>query len=270
MEHAPIRKPYAGLPSYYAATANRVTERPQLRGEERCDVAIVGAGFTGMSAALELAERGYSVIVVEGERVGWGASGRNGGQLVNGYSRQPRQIDGVRCFAGRQQLGDFLVLGEGTVYAVHPSLGRQICSVLRLSGIKEEEGGQKKNHRLIHGQWCLGLFVLNVIKIIGFRVIPLSIVDIIIALVISLVTSIIVILIMDKCKFTKKCKCKNINENDILTIKRNTDSVRTLIDLKKPTKRTTNNQKKGQGNNFYNSITLIVRVVRDFQCHQLQ
>lgn len=92
MQHTSIRAPYAGLPSYYAATANPAPDRPELLGEETCDIAVVGAGFTGMSAALELAERGYKVIVVEGERVGWGASGRNGGQLVNGYSRKLAEV----------------------------------------------------------------------------------------------------------------------------------------------------------------------------------
>jgi gamma-glutamylputrescine oxidase len=84
--------PYAGLPTYYAATANPTPRRPELLGEETCDICVVGAGFTGMSAALELAERGYKVIVVEGERVGWGASGRNGGQLLNGYSRRMLEV----------------------------------------------------------------------------------------------------------------------------------------------------------------------------------
>ena len=50
------------------------------------DVCVVGAGFTGVATALTLAERGYSVAVVEANRVGWGASGRNGGQLINGIS----------------------------------------------------------------------------------------------------------------------------------------------------------------------------------------
>jgi gamma-glutamylputrescine oxidase len=74
-------------PSYYAATANRRDARPPLQGSETADVCIVGAGFTGISAALELLERGFSVVVLEAARVGWGASGRNGGQIVNGYSR---------------------------------------------------------------------------------------------------------------------------------------------------------------------------------------
>lgn len=71
--------------SWYAATASRRTDFPILKGEERCDVAVVGAGFTGLSTALFLAERGYDVVVLEARKVGWGASGRNGGQLIDGF-----------------------------------------------------------------------------------------------------------------------------------------------------------------------------------------
>ncbi len=72
--------------SYYAATVNEVTDYPALEGSRSADVCVVGAGFTGVSTALTLAERGYSVALVEANRVGWGASGRNGGQLINGIS----------------------------------------------------------------------------------------------------------------------------------------------------------------------------------------
>ena len=72
--------------SYYAATANPHASHPQLTADIDCDVCVVGAGFTGLSAALNLAERGYDVVVLEAERVGWGASGRNGGQINTGYS----------------------------------------------------------------------------------------------------------------------------------------------------------------------------------------
>lgn len=68
-------------PSYYAASVNDATVYSSLKGEVRADICVVGAGFTGISTALTLAERGFKVVVVEENRVGWGASGRNGGQL---------------------------------------------------------------------------------------------------------------------------------------------------------------------------------------------
>ena len=72
--------------SYYAASANPAPPRPALEGAITPEVAIVGAGFTGLSAAITLAERGHDVVVLEAARVGWGASGRNGGQIVNGLN----------------------------------------------------------------------------------------------------------------------------------------------------------------------------------------
>ncbi len=80
--------------SWYAASANDKRVRPVLEGETEADVCVIGAGFTGISAALELCERGYSVAVLEAERIGFGASGRNGGQIVNGYSRDLETIAG--------------------------------------------------------------------------------------------------------------------------------------------------------------------------------
>lgn len=72
--------------SYYAATVNEITDHPALAGSVTADVCVVGGGFTGVSTALTLAERGYSVALVEANRIGWGASGRNGGQVINGIS----------------------------------------------------------------------------------------------------------------------------------------------------------------------------------------
>src|SRR5262249_3543430 len=61
-------------------------DRPSLAGDIRADVCIVGGGYTGLSTALELARRGYSAVVLESHRVGWGASGRNGGQIFTRFS----------------------------------------------------------------------------------------------------------------------------------------------------------------------------------------
>ncbi len=76
-------------PTWYAASAGDLPRFSPLEGTVRADVAVVGAGFTGLSAALRLAQRGARVVVVEANRVGWGASGRNGGQIHPGQRRDP-------------------------------------------------------------------------------------------------------------------------------------------------------------------------------------
>ena len=72
--------------SYYAATVNQATDYAPLKGAQSADVCIIGAGFTSISIALHLAERGFKVHVVEANKVGWGASGRIGGQMIGGIS----------------------------------------------------------------------------------------------------------------------------------------------------------------------------------------
>jgi len=79
--------------SYYAATAHPWPEQPPLQGEQRCDVAVVGGGLTGLSAALELAEKGYRVALLEARRVGWGASGRSGGQIIVGWGCDQSKLE---------------------------------------------------------------------------------------------------------------------------------------------------------------------------------
>ncbi len=72
--------------SYYAATRNDATSYAALTGDHRVDVVIIGGGFSGVSAAVELTERGLKVAIVEAKRIGWGATGRNGGQITGSLS----------------------------------------------------------------------------------------------------------------------------------------------------------------------------------------
>ena len=80
-------------PSLYADTARPAPVTPALHGDRRASVAIVGGGFTGLSAALHLAEKGVDVVVLEANEPGWGASGRNGGQVNPGLKHDPDQVE---------------------------------------------------------------------------------------------------------------------------------------------------------------------------------
>ena len=87
--------------SYYAASAGEIPDYPALKGAHTADVCVIGAGFSGISTALHLAERGYKVHVVESNRVGWGASGRNGGQIIGGISGVHQFVRiGTGCMVG--------------------------------------------------------------------------------------------------------------------------------------------------------------------------
>ncbi len=79
--------------SYYAATATPLAPFPMLKGQVRADVCVVGGGYTGLSAALHLAERRMSVVLLEAHRVGFGASGRNGGQVASGQRRDQDELE---------------------------------------------------------------------------------------------------------------------------------------------------------------------------------
>ena len=79
--------------SYYAASARPAPERAALAGAVECDVCVVGGGIAGCSAALHLAERGYSVVLLEQHRIGWGASGRSGAQAIHGVASGQAKLE---------------------------------------------------------------------------------------------------------------------------------------------------------------------------------
>ncbi len=83
--------------SYYAASANPAPECEELQGDIDTDVCVIGAGITGCATALNLAQKGYRVTVLEGGRIGWGASGRSGGQMIFGYACD---MDKLRAMLG--------------------------------------------------------------------------------------------------------------------------------------------------------------------------
>ncbi|MDT7818793.1 NAD(P)/FAD-dependent oxidoreductase [Xanthomonas hortorum] len=100
--------PANGYPdSWYARSTPALPEQPRLQGVERADVCILGAGYTGLTAALALAEAGYKVIVLEARRIGWGASGRNGGQAIVGYGCEQETLEALVGNADARLLFDF-------------------------------------------------------------------------------------------------------------------------------------------------------------------
>ncbi|WP_439507363.1 NAD(P)/FAD-dependent oxidoreductase [Yoonia sp.] len=114
--------------SYYAASANPSPERPKLKGDQLIDICVVGAGYSGLSAALHLAEKGFKVAIIEGARVGWGASGRNGGQIVNGLNASLQTIkrrygqDTANFVAGLVQEGGEIIRERVATYDIRCDL----------------------------------------------------------------------------------------------------------------------------------------------------
>ncbi|MFP7635936.1 NAD(P)/FAD-dependent oxidoreductase [Pseudomonas veronii] len=90
--------------SYYAASSLPQPDYPALAGETVADVCVIGGGFSGLNTALELAERGFSVVLLEARKIAWGASGRNGGQLIRGVGHGLEQFTNVIGSDGVRQM----------------------------------------------------------------------------------------------------------------------------------------------------------------------
>ncbi len=107
--------------SYYRATANAWDARPEFDGDAKYDVAVIGGGFTGLSAALACAEKGLNVALLEAETIGFGASGRNGGQLIPGLRWSMREIDEE---FGRERAQAIFDLAYGAVERVKSRIAK--------------------------------------------------------------------------------------------------------------------------------------------------
>ena len=132
--------------SYYAASANPSPARPELSGENQIDICIVGAGYSGLSTGLHLVEKGFKVAIIEGARVGWGASGRNGGQIVNGLNASLQTIkkrygqDTATFVAGLVQEGGEIIRERIKTYDIQCDLkDKNIFAGLTKAHMKELE-----------------------------------------------------------------------------------------------------------------------------------
>ncbi|WP_308583834.1 FAD-binding oxidoreductase [uncultured Pseudomonas sp.] len=101
--------------SYYLASAHAMPERPSLDADLSADVCVIGGGFTGVNTAIELAQRGLSVILLEARRIGWGASGRNGGQLIRGIGHD---VSGFAKYVGEEGVRELERAGIDSVTLV--------------------------------------------------------------------------------------------------------------------------------------------------------
>lgn len=107
--------------SYYTATAMPFPALPPLEGDRACDVCLIGGGYTGLSAALHLAEAGQDVVLIDAHRVGWGASGRNGGQVGSGQRLDQLALESL---VGQAEARALWTMAEDAKALVHDRIAR--------------------------------------------------------------------------------------------------------------------------------------------------
>ena len=127
--------------SYYAATAVGMHDHPRLQGSHRADVCVIGGGFTGLSAALNLAEQGFDVILLEAERIGFGASGRNGGMIGSG---QRKDVIEMEAQFGLQRSREFWGFAESAKTEIRERVAKHAIDCDLQDG--QVVGVHKKRH----------------------------------------------------------------------------------------------------------------------------
>ncbi|SIS67805.1 gamma-glutamylputrescine oxidase [Roseivivax lentus] len=133
--------------SWYAATADLPEAAAPLRGETRADVCVVGGGYTGLSAALHLAEAGMDVVLLEAHRAGFGASGRNGGQLGSGQRVDQMSLEAL---VGRDNARHCWDLGEEAKALVKNLIARHRIDCHLRPGVAEAASSAKGVRELEH------------------------------------------------------------------------------------------------------------------------
>ncbi|MDK2779616.1 MAG: FAD-binding oxidoreductase [Pseudomonadota bacterium] len=107
--------------SYYASTLQNPPQYPSLQEKTDADVCVIGGGFSGVSTALNLAEKGYRVVLLEAARIGWGASGRNGGQVIGGFSMDAEALAGR---VSADEIRQVQAMGEEAVDIIRDRVAR--------------------------------------------------------------------------------------------------------------------------------------------------
>ena len=144
MDILTINDPDGGYPaSYYTDTAHSLPPFPSLAGAETCDVCVIGGGYTGLSTALHLASRGYDVILLEARRLGFGASGRNGGQVGSG---QRVEQDDLENMVGQDHAHQLWALGEESKSTVQELIAKHSIDCDYKSGVIHAELKPKNLH----------------------------------------------------------------------------------------------------------------------------
>lgn len=140
------------IDSYYTRTLADRRERLALAGTEKADVCIVGAGFAGLTAALELTRAGRSVVLLDAQAVGWGASGRNGGFVSPGYSRGLSSLEGLLGEEPARKLYDLSIEGMAIVADNIRDLGiadaRRVDGILRVIRYHDPDSMKRTQERL--------------------------------------------------------------------------------------------------------------------------
>jgi gamma-glutamylputrescine oxidase len=134
-------------PSWYAATAAPSAPFPALKGAHKADVCVIGAGYTGLSAALHLAQAGRSVILLDAQRVGFGASGRNGGQLGSG---QRVEQDALEAMMGATEAAKLWQLGEDAKDLVKSLIAKHTIDCHLKPGVAWTGSSDKELRHLHH------------------------------------------------------------------------------------------------------------------------
>jgi gamma-glutamylputrescine oxidase len=141
--------------SWYSATANPAPLRPALAGRVEADVCVVGGGVAGCSTALHLAERGLRVVLLEADRVGGGASGRNGGQLLPGYSCGQELLVRHLGAADAKRLWDWTLEGldfARATIATH-AIACDLTAGHLLAGVRPRHDEELRRERALHERY---------------------------------------------------------------------------------------------------------------------